>query len=290
MNKFFWILNLSLLGLAVLATAGILRYHPAAAVPEAEAKRGRTAVAGRGGAGRTPAAPDAVRPARAADVESLWTHSLFRPDRTEEEAAGSGDSARLAELELIGVAIVGDSKVAIIVGPDTTAADAAAASRFGRGFAPTPAATVTPTAADKEKQRAKAKRVYRLGQTVGDSGYTLSAINSEDVELTKGADIQTLMINRGSENSKKRLAAASADSTARAVAAQVAAAQPVPTTAVAAPQPQPQPAAAVATAPAGLSDEQRQAAIEAMRNRRDSSGASGSSRSSGRSGRSRGGN
>ncbi len=290
MNKFFWILNLSLVGLAVLATAGILRYHPAPAAAETETKRGRQAASARGAAPRTAYAPSSAKPAKTADVEPLWAHSLFRPDRTEEESAGGGDAAQLANLELIGVAIVGESKAAIIVGPETADASAATgASRFGRGgFTAAPAAAATATGADKAKE--KAKRVYRLGQVVGNTGYTISAINLEDVELTKGSDVQTLMINRGSENSKKRLAAASAESAARAA---MAAAQPIvtpqpvpvqPQPAVQ-PQPQPPPAAAGGTATSGAG----RATTDTSRSGRDSSSGWSRGSSGSRSGRTRGG-
>ncbi len=251
MNKFFWFLNLILLLLAILVTAAIFRGTPATPVAQEDGRGGKRALAN----GQT-RQPRPSKPSRQASYipqtekpvagqEILWTRSLFRPDRAEPDSADStgGDTTALSELELIGIAMVGDGKAAIIAGPDTPAA-----------VPPVTAAT----AATATKAPPPKKRIYRLNQPVAETGYLLTAINAEDVELTKGNDIQVLMMNRGSASSQKRQAAAAGESLQRQRAAASAAARTATTA------PAILPAAAANTA---VTDEQRKAIDDARRKR-----------------------
>ena len=209
MNKFYAFLNALLLLLTIVVIAAIFPPPPAKPTPAAtEEKRGKKLPAVRS---TKPAAPQLAE--KPANLDALWARSLFRPDRSEPDSAdgSGGGTTTLSDLELIGVAMIGDEKVAVLAEMTVPAP-------------PAPASTTPPAAGKETAPPVKPKRVYHLGQPVV-AGYTLTAINAEDVELTKGADVQIILMNRGSENSKKRQAAAAAENLTRTAAA---VAQPPP--------------------------------------------------------------
>ena len=215
MNRLFWFINIILLALAVVLTMAIVRYAPpsngtpvVAGGKKNASVRSEPATGGLLAAFRQKAfGAEAVTPT---DTKPIWQQSLFRPDRTEEEPSESGDDAgpiaAPGDLDLIGIGILGDMKAAIIL---SASKQTPGARNFGpaAGFQQNPAVP----AAKKEKTR----HVYRVGQAIGDSGYQLKEIHTDEVVITHGTTEQTLKIVFGDDSSLKRQSEAAADSQRR---------------------------------------------------------------------------
>lgn len=224
MNKLFWLINAGLLVAAVWVTllaaqAPSPRTRATDLTPKREAKRGET----------RPARPSTTAASLVpASVDVLWEKSLFRPDRTEEEAtetpgpAGAGGKAGAEGMELIGIGRVGDIAAAIIL---TRAAPAAPPPGPRPGLGPGAAKA---GAAAKAERPAKTQHIYKVGQAVGDSGYKVKEIRLTEVVLVHGSEELTLKLEKGDASSKTRSDSAAAIAASRSAAAAAVLPPPIP--------------------------------------------------------------
>jgi hypothetical protein len=182
---------------------------------------------------------------RLEDLDELWRMSLFRPDRSEElvlEGDEEGEEAPTAyEFELIGIGVLGKQATATIL----TKAERAAASARDRAKAATDGA-----------QTSSQRHVYILGQEIQDTGFTLSDIQMDEVEITKGPLTKNLVLKRDDKASQGRVDAVvkaresdrkQAEAEARQAEKQAATEQPPPGT----PPPPPPPPPAPVPGPGG---------------------------------------
>mgnify|MGYP006273665367 CR=1 FL=1 len=126
----------------------------------------------------------------------LWEKTLFHPRRTDEVPTVEGppdDDApttpqRNLDMELIGIGKMGDRQAAIIL---------VKASRR------------------RTDQPSGTRNVYRLGDDIQDTGYTLVNIQTSDVELKRGDESRILALNSGDTPSERRAQAAAQDAAQR---------------------------------------------------------------------------
>jgi hypothetical protein len=137
----------------------------------------------------------AADPARQIALDDLWKHSLFRPDRTEEvgdeETDEVADSNQPQDMELIGIGIIGKESAAVILVRATT----------------TRRRNVRTSQPEPKKQT---RHVYRLGETIAETGYVLKEITLNQVTLVRGADERVLELEHGDRGSQQRSAQAEA--------------------------------------------------------------------------------
>ena len=205
MNRLFWLINIILLTLAVFITDSIMGYRPDQAAVAASKKIGGEVKAASGK--RVAEQEVAVAPA---DTTPIWKQSLFRPDRSEDESAEDGSTAeeeKSSDLDLIAICIIGKGKVAVILTPQAATQPQPRAFMPGGGMMPnTPA---------NQKKPERIKHVFSVGQTIGNTGYTIKEINNNDVLIARGGVEKTLEISFGDESSKKRMDDAAGESRRR---------------------------------------------------------------------------
>ena len=189
MKRFFWIINLTLLAVAAAITLTAFYYAPPptsgrlamrAAPPSSERGAGLHAASMAG----------ELAGENRASIESIWQRSLFRPERRDAEAAAEqqadGGMELPCNLELLGVGVLGNSAAAIICAGEQQPAAAARVDAFsGRDVDPRP----------KGKGAAK-RHVYKVGQAVGDSGFTVKTVSFDSVILARGTQEQTLTLKK----------------------------------------------------------------------------------------------
>lgn len=194
------------------------------------------------------AAEPAAQPPLNPDV--LWQKSLFNPQRSEAESAGAPQtesSVRLADLELLGINIIGDQACAVIL----VNGHAPPGAPAGGGTPPSHAKArgAKPVPADK--------RLFRVGEMIADSGFKLKDVRLTEVVVSRGTDEQVLKMDRKDPRSTARAQTAAQDAQQR-LAATAAAASPAPAAAKPAaglqapPAPPPLPGAAPVVAGAGV--------------------------------------
>lgn len=216
-----WIVNAGLLVLAAAVTVWVVGQKPLAADvdgrgdpknPRTERKSERKA--GPREAAETPPSHDAVS---TADSEVLWQQTLFRPERTEDLSVPAPEDAAAANaalnLELVGLARIGDRAVAIIVQHRGQAVRRAQPVLPGlpggvaRSVARGPAVLAVPGEGGEEPAAGPPDRhVYKVGDKVGDSGYSLKEIRLQEKEavLLRGAEERTLKLETDDDQSTSR--------------------------------------------------------------------------------------
>jgi hypothetical protein len=195
MNAVFWLFNGLLALLAVVVTVAVLQFQPklSASSPSGTDSRSH----GRKGETALPAPipePQNRRLLANAKLDPLWQNSLFRPSRTEDQttdaAATAETGARNDDMDLIGIGGVGKDAAAIIILPDRPAKPATVKPGAKPGD---PAAKPPPT-----------KRIFRTGETILDTGFTLKEIRFDEVTLARGEEERILKMKRGGTSSKSR--------------------------------------------------------------------------------------
>ena len=209
MSTLFWFLNAGLLLLAVMATVTVSHYQPAQRM---DLKWEKTdAIKERGEPGMKPGeSPTAIRNQPVGDTEILWKNTLFRPDRTEDidtqNQAMPEAVTPVSEMELVGIAIIGNDAAAIILLQDHNTPQRSLRSKLPN----------SPGAGKDNKDKpAPVKHIYRLGQPVGESGFTLKEIRMTEVVLTRGEEERILKLDKGDASSKARNENAAKEAIAR---------------------------------------------------------------------------
>lgn len=217
MNKLFWLINVSLLLVAILVTTAVASSKSkTATVQEVDAgsERKRAEPSSR----MSQVSPSTVG-AATDDTDVLWQKSLFRPDRTEEESSNSeevtGPANQAADgMELIGIGVIGTESAAIILTKEAGPVPPMRAAFTG------PKAGGSGKPAEKDKTPAvKTQHIYKLGQVVGLTGFKVKEIKLAEVILAKGAEERTLKLEKGDAASKTRSESAAAAATRTAAAA-----------------------------------------------------------------------
>ncbi|NLF17663.1 MAG: hypothetical protein GX595_10455 [Lentisphaerae bacterium] len=214
-----WVVNAALLVLAGAVTVWVVRHdgRVAASAPSEAKAPGR---AERKVDRRLPSRPeDAAASARptlsAADADVLWQATLFRPERTEDLSVVSAEEdavpAAALDLELVGLARIGDRAVAVIVQhrgaptrrvlPVGGAAGVLGRSPLRRPTPPAPEPASAPT-----PEGPPDRHVYKTGDAIGDSGYTLKEIRfaEKEVVLVRGSEERTLKLETADDQSSSR--------------------------------------------------------------------------------------
>ncbi len=230
MNRMvLWLINAVLFLLACAVTAWVVGLSPAGVSGDAksEAKSGRAErKSDHKGVAREVDEPD-VRQGTASieDADTLWQQTLFRPERTEDvtqapvEEAVAGAVA--VDLELVGLARIGERAVAVIVQyrgqarrpttsvPAGSAPGMARRSMGARSAAAPPAAT---PGADADAEATPDRHVYKVGDKIGESGYTLKEIRlkEKEVVLVRGSEERILKLDATDDQSSSRRETAAA--------------------------------------------------------------------------------
>ncbi|MBT3377629.1 MAG: hypothetical protein HN742_14265 [Lentisphaerae bacterium] len=185
MNR-YWLLNGTLLALAVFASYGMLNHDARARWRLPAALRGPLDAKALPTAGQKAQRDiDALRPTYSSGIDTLWQRSLFCKERTEEiketpENEEPPEPTPEEEgLELVGIGIIGTKAAAIILitpkaGARRTAPTPKRVTTRGRTTAKRTAAKAPP------KQRSR--HVYRQGDKVGETGWTVRDILFDFVE------------------------------------------------------------------------------------------------------------
>ena len=196
MNAIFWLLNGLLAMLAVFFTVTVLQFQPKA-LPAGGSATAET----RGGARKPESAAAALaaetqnrRLLATARLDPLWQNSLFRPGRTEDISDTVGGTtpeagAKSADMELIGIGSMGKESAAIISLPDRGKGGIKPGLRPGD-----PAAKAPPAV----------KRVFKLGEAVLDTGFSVKEIRLDEVVLVRGEEERILKLEKGTPASKSR--------------------------------------------------------------------------------------
>jgi len=190
MNR-YWLLNGTLLAVAVFASYAMLNHDARARwrLPEAlrqpvEIKPTTTA------AEQDRLDVDALRPTYSQGIDTLWQRSLFCEDRTEEIKETAEDeeppepTPEEEGLELVGIGIIGTKAAAIIlIIPKTTA----------RRSTPRRITTRGRKSSTKPPTKRRSRHVYRCGDKVGETGWTVREIlfdfaeeKTEDAKADQG--------------------------------------------------------------------------------------------------------
>jgi hypothetical protein len=240
MNRLvLWLANALLAVAACATTAWVLGQAPATAADargdESKAGRGERK-ADRKGAPRDVAEADGLAAGNpAADADVLWQQSLFRPERTEDLTQPTAEDPAVAaaalNLELVGLARIGERAVAVIVS-HRGAAPRRAGAPAGPGRNPRPGVLRPPAAPEPgpggpaeagapEPEGPPDRHVYKVGDTVGDSGYTLKEIRlkEKEVVLVRGSEERVLKLETADDQSASRRETAATQAAAQAAAA-----------------------------------------------------------------------
>jgi hypothetical protein len=155
------------------------------------------------------------------DVDVLWQQTLFRAERTEDVTQAPVEDAAAAaqpiDLELVGLARIGERAVAVIVqyrgqpprrptpGPVPVGAAGRSPVRRtppARPAVPSPVASAAEGAPEGPPDR----HVYKEGDKVGDSGYTLKEIRlkGKEVVLVRGSEERILKLDDTDDQSANR--------------------------------------------------------------------------------------
>ncbi len=123
-----------------------------------------------------------------ADVEKMWQRVLFNPERRERVELEPEPPAETSpvEIELMAIGIVGSRAAAVIVVEEAARTRRSPGQRRG--------GTV----------RERTQNVYSLGDSLGGTGYTIEAINMEEVILIRGDEERILRLDPASESSQQR--------------------------------------------------------------------------------------
>ena len=223
MNRMvLWIVNVALLLLAGVVTAWVLGQVPSLSVGEAkgDAKSARAdrKAEHKGGAGETDEAVVPQGLASVEDADTLWQQTLFRPERTEDITQPAAEEvaagAVAVDLELVGLARIGERFVAVIVSyrgqPRRAAPGApglAPTARRGDEIDQTGARRLAPrlvevavaeqleAAADREHRDAVRDRRAQRGdlrdQGVGDQGL-IAILPAADQDDIRGGRVEVL--------------------------------------------------------------------------------------------------
>jgi len=232
MNRLtLWLGNVAFAVLACAATVWVLGQSPrealvAAKGDDARAARGDRKADRKGASREAHGDSDQAAGNPAADADILWQQSLFRPERTEDPTAPVVEDPAVAaaalNLELVGLARVGERAVAVIVqhrgqGPTRRpgvpgGAAAPGGPRPGVLKPPTPPAVGPAEAAGGDAEGPPDRHVYKIGDGVGDSGYTLKDIRlkEKEVVLTRGSEERVLKLETADDQSSSRREAAAA--------------------------------------------------------------------------------
>lgn len=151
------------------------------------------------------------------NYDLLWEKSLFKDDRTEVVATEGGDAAAATEtvqtnsdFELVGIACLGRKEaktpVAIIL-QNRNVRNNRMANRPGmrRGGAPVPAPQQN--AAPEEEERKADKSLFRVGDSIGKTGYQVKEINLDENKVIlsrNGQDITLVLDEKNTNNSIRR--------------------------------------------------------------------------------------
>ncbi|MBN2452530.1 MAG: hypothetical protein JXR77_19250 [Lentisphaeria bacterium] len=257
MNRILWfLLNAALLAAAYGVTVWVLdqkpEAQPAEEQPDAAGKGTRTERRGDRRA-EDAAADEILQPGRklsAQELALLWEETLFRPERREDVDGGDAPAeavqAPAFNLELVGLAKIGERAVAVIMEhragavPRVATAVRTPAGTLTRTVPRMPAPPAAPGAgAAGEEAGPPNRHVYKVGDEVGSSGYTVKEIRleEEEVVLVKGNEERILNLDKSDDLSSKRVTTAVAsveaqkraeEADARAAAAAAAARLPLP--------------------------------------------------------------
>ncbi len=189
MNRFFWIINLTLLAAATAITLSVFFYAPTAGRGMMPANVTTMLSLEPGTDPHAAAAVEHGAEGNSANIEPIWQRSLFRPERREEEAVAeqNADSvlALPGNLELIGIGVLGNISAAIICAIEQPAVAARIDAFSGKDVA------------SRQKGKSTSKRhVYKVGQAVGNSGFTVKSVSLDTVTLACGTQEQTLKLKK----------------------------------------------------------------------------------------------
>jgi len=213
-NRAFWtILNLVLFAAGAWATWAILR-QPSELEPSETGGTGVVFPTREPDTGKKPVAAPSVRPSDElvktvmAEIDSLWRETLFNPRRTEEiaeenEPAGTAKGPDAFDFELIGIGVIG-KRAAAVIWVHRRGVSRARTTPRGR----TAAVRSRQRSSGKEKAGKDGPRVYKLGDPVEDTGYTVKEIRLNEVVLVRGDETRVLALDRSDEGSTKRSEAA----------------------------------------------------------------------------------
>lgn len=216
MKRLLWlIMNLGLLAVAYAVTTWVLEQRPALDTGNEMADKAEHPGNEKRPAKAKSASTSREEPRKKTDLSVLWRETLFRPERTEDleiQAAKEVEEATKTpfSLELTGLARIGDRSVAVIVQHRATVRRS-------------PRATVHPTSRGMRRPRSGVsppvnknsaapsgppdRHVYKVGDKVGDSGYTVKAIHLDDEEvvLTRGKEERIISLDKSDDQSVSRL-------------------------------------------------------------------------------------
>lgn len=224
MNRLIlWVVNVGLLLLAAAVTVWVVRQAPTPGAVAVEGRGdGKTSRSERK-AERKPGTKESAEgvtphaPVSAADSDVLWQQTLFRPERTENLTEATADAAAAAgaalNLELVGLARIGERAVAVIMqhrgqtvrrpGVVVVGLPAGMARSVSRApsVAPAPAEGAAPS-----PEGPPDRHVYKVGDKVGDSGYTLKDIRlkEKEVVLVRGSEERVLKLETNDDESTTR--------------------------------------------------------------------------------------
>lgn len=214
-----WMINVALLVLAGAVTVWVVR-HDGSAAAASPSEEGAPVRPDRKADRRLPSRPEDViasmRPVlSAADVDVLWQATLFRPERTEDlsvvSAEASAVPAAAFDLELVGLARIGERAVAVIVqhrsAPVRRVLPAGVLGRSPLRRPTTPAPEPEPAPMPEGPPD---RHVYKAGDAIGDSGYSLKEIRfaEKEVVLVRGSEERTLKLETADDQSSSRRDAA----------------------------------------------------------------------------------
>lgn len=146
------------------------------------------------------------------DMDDLWEKSLFNPQRTERvpdatDAQADTQAEQVnAEFELVGIARIGTPEnakpVAIIKQKTQPVRDRRVMTRPLRGR---PAPPPTPDPEDEKSSKA-VQKIFRVGETLMNTGYVVDEINPQDnsVTLSRNGEKVTLKIQLADKQDSAR--------------------------------------------------------------------------------------
>ncbi len=270
-----WLANAALLVLACAVTVWVLRQAPlpdsAAGRAEAKPPRSDRKSERRAGPKETAGATAPRDAVSGADADVLWQQTLFRPERTEDLTEAAPEDAAAASLalnlELVGLARIGERAVAVIVQHrgqtvrrlmPVGAGGPAGLSRTTVPRLPAPTGPAADATAPAEGP--PDRHVYKVGDKVGDSGYSLKEIRfaEKEVVLVRGSEERTLKLETDDDQSASRRETAAvlppppkpAPETAAATKPPGGTGTPTPVVPAGVPQPPPPPVAGAVPVPA----------------------------------------
>ena len=212
MNSLSWLSLIIALAMGAVLSTSAMKYLAQPLPPMAKADDGKDAKVAK----NTPEESRQVVALPSAknllDMDDLWEKSLFNPQRTERapDAADAQADTQAeqvnAEFELVGIARIGTPEnakpVAIIKQKTQPVRDRRVMTRPLRGR-PAPPPTPEP---EEEKSSKAVQKIFRVGETLMNTGYVVDEINPQDnsVTLSRNGEKVTLKIQLADKQDSAR--------------------------------------------------------------------------------------